>query len=135
MVSLAPFTLIILTPSGSRRAGEVSDKTSGRCALGGPVSYADQDSQGPLELRVYAGVDGQFELYDDAGDSYAYERGERAVTPLAWSDGGRKLTIGARVGTFQGMAGERTFKVVLIDGGRERVKTVRYDGGPLTVAF
>jgi|GEM_PF-6796705 len=50
--------------------------------LGGAVEYADQDPQGPLELRVYAGADGKFELYDDAGDSYAYERGERAVTPL-----------------------------------------------------
>lgn len=103
--------------------------------LGEALNYADQDPQGPLELRVYAGADGKFELYDDAGDSYAYERGERAVTPLAWSDGGRKLTIGARMGSFPGMVRERTFKVVLVDGGRKRTKTVRYDGGPLTVAF
>lgn len=103
--------------------------------LGGAVNYADQDPQGPLELRVYAGADGQFELYDDAGDSYAYERGERAVTPLEWSDGTRKLTIGARVGSFPGMVRERTFKVVLVDGGRERVKTVRYEGAPMEVGF
>lgn len=103
--------------------------------MGGPVEYADQDPQGPLELRVYAGADGAFELYDDAGDSYAYERGERAVTPLAWSDGARRLTIGARVGSFPGLVKDRTFKVVLIDGGRERVKTVRYDGSAVEVGF
>ncbi|WP_184718296.1 TIM-barrel domain-containing protein [Caulobacter sp.] len=103
--------------------------------LGGVVEYADQDPQGPLELRVYAGADGKFELYDDAGDSYAYERGERAVTPLTWNDGARRLSIGARVGSFPGLVKDRTFKVVLIDGGRERVKTVRYDGSALEVGF
>lgn len=103
--------------------------------LGGVVEYADQDPQGPLELRVYAGADGKFELYDDAGDSYAYERGERAVTPLAWNDGARRLSIGARAGSFPGLVKDRTFKVVLIDDGRERVKTVRYEGSALEVGF
>ncbi len=35
-----------------------------------------------MELRVYAGADGAFTLYDDAGDGYAYERGERATVTV-----------------------------------------------------
>jgi alpha-D-xyloside xylohydrolase len=102
--------------------------------LGEAVQYADQAPQGPLELRVYAGADGAFTLYDDAGDSYAYERGERATIAMTWNDGARRLELGARVGRFPGMVKERTFKVVLIDGGRERSKTVRYDGAPVAVS-
>ena len=56
------------------------------------LQYADQKPEGPLEIRVCRGADGAFELYDDAGDGYGYERGEYTVTPLRWDDARGQLT-------------------------------------------
>jgi alpha-D-xyloside xylohydrolase len=103
--------------------------------LGEPVEYADQAPEGPLELRVYAGADGAFTLYDDAGDGYGYERGERATIAVTWRNGARRLELGARSGTFPGLVRDRTFKVVLVDGRGSRSKTVRYDGTATAVVF
>ena len=41
---------------------------------------------GAIELRIYRGADGEFKLYDDAGDSYDYEKGQHAVIPIRWND-------------------------------------------------
>lgn len=71
--------------------------------LGPVLQYADQPSQEPLELRVYPGRNGTFELYDDAGDGYGYEKGERATVAVGWDDRRRALTLGTRVGRFPGM--------------------------------
>lgn len=79
----------------------------------GPVrQYADQPSKEPIELRVYPGRDGSFVLYDDEGDGYGYEQGNYATVTLAWNDGGRKLTLGARQGAYPGMAAAQPFRVV-----------------------
>ena len=53
----------------------------------GPVrQHALEESAEPVELRVYAGADGEFDLYDDAGDGYGYEKGAYGVTHLQWDD-------------------------------------------------
>ena len=67
------------------RAGSILPMAAG-------LQYADQRPEGPLELRVYRGADGAFDLYDDAGDGYAYEDGDYAVTPLRWDDAAGALT-------------------------------------------
>ena len=56
------------------------------------LQYADQRPEGPLELRVYAGADAAFDLYEDAGDGYDYERGAYTLTHIAWDDAARRLT-------------------------------------------
>jgi len=38
--------------------------------LGPEVEYADEKPKGPIELRVYGGADGSFDVYQDAGDTY-----------------------------------------------------------------
>lgn len=39
------------------------------------------DAQGKeISLQIYAGCDGDFTLYEDAGDGYAYEKGEYCLT-------------------------------------------------------
>jgi alpha-D-xyloside xylohydrolase len=59
----------------------------------GPVKqYAAQANDTPLILRVYSGADGTFSLYDDAGDSYAYEKGEFGWLHLRWDDQKQELT-------------------------------------------
>ena len=56
------------------------------------LQYADQPPEGPLEVHVWRGADGAFDLYDDAGDGYGYEGGEYSLTPLRWDDGAGILT-------------------------------------------
>ena len=70
---------------------------------------------GPIEIRIYRGADGQFDLYEDAGDGSVYQRGQHSVIPFRWDDRRSALTIGAREGSFPGMVEHRTFRVVLID--------------------
>lgn len=85
--------------------------------MGPEIEYATEDSGGPIELRIYRGADGQFDLYEDAGDGYGYEKGERTVIPIRWDDRSSVLTIGSREGSFPGMVEKRVFRVVLVSSG------------------
>jgi alpha-glucosidase (family GH31 glycosyl hydrolase) len=40
------------------------------------------DEQVDLEVRHYGHADGRFELYDDDGTTFAYERGSLSWTPM-----------------------------------------------------
>jgi alpha-D-xyloside xylohydrolase len=48
--------------------------------------------QAIASIRVYAGADGEFTLYDDDGVSYAYEQGKGVSTTLRWSEATGTLT-------------------------------------------
>ena len=69
--------------------------------LGPRVEHSAASPAGPYELRVYPGADGTFELYDDAGDGYGYERGEVALTELRWDDAAATLHIGETRGSYR----------------------------------
>jgi alpha-D-xyloside xylohydrolase len=109
--------------------------------LGPEEEWADQQPNGPIELRVYPGADGTFTLYNDEGDNYDYEKGAHSTTALAWSDATRTLTIAARQGTYPNMPPQTTFHVVLArpnHGIGEATtdaadRTVTYNGSALTV--
>ncbi len=59
----------------------------------GPVKqYAAEKVSQPLTIQVYAGEDVEFDLYDDAGDGYGYEKGICAWLHFRWNDAERKLT-------------------------------------------
>jgi alpha-D-xyloside xylohydrolase len=110
--------------------------------FGPHLQYANEKPADPIELRVYRGADGRFELYEDEGDGYAYEQGAFATIPIEWSESHHALTIGARRGVFPGMLERRTFHVVFVkkDHGAgleppaEPDATVQYEGRPVTVA-
>ncbi len=111
--------------------------------MGPELRYTSEEPADPIELRIYRGADGRFTLYEDDGESYAYEKGEHATIPLTWSDLSQTLTIGARVGSFPGMIRERAFNVVLVGkahgvGEKPTVaadRMVRYDGEQVSVSF
>jgi alpha-D-xyloside xylohydrolase len=83
--------------------------------LGPEIEYAGQNPDAPIELRIYRGADGDINLYEDEGDTYAYEKGARAITPFHWDDASSTLTIGARQGSFPRMQAVRDFRVILVD--------------------
>jgi alpha-D-xyloside xylohydrolase len=108
--------------------------------MGPYLQYATEKPADPVELRIYPGADGTFELYEDENDNYNYEKGKYTLIPFSWNDRGKTLTIGERRGTFKGMLKERTINVVLVNGtdgvGVEPSKTftpVHYSGKSVTV--
>jgi alpha-D-xyloside xylohydrolase len=86
--------------------------------LGLEIEYANEKPDGPVELRVYRGADGAFDLYDDEGDSYRYEKGARSVIPIRWDESAGVLRFGRREGTYPGMAERRSFHVIWVGKGR-----------------
>jgi alpha-D-xyloside xylohydrolase len=107
----------------------------------GPLVESAAGKPDPIDLRVYAGADGDFTLYEDEGDNYDYEHGTHAVIPIHWDDKSSTLNIGAREGSFPGMLEHRTFRVVVVREGRgtgiasssEPDATVAYDGKSASV--
>jgi alpha-D-xyloside xylohydrolase len=85
--------------------------------LGPEIEYADEKPAGPIELRIYTGADGEFNLYQDAGDGYDYENGVHSAIPMHWSESSRTLTIGQREGEYSGMPASMEMKVVLVSAG------------------
>jgi alpha-D-xyloside xylohydrolase len=82
--------------------------------LGPAVEYSEQAPSGPIELRIYAGADADFVLYQDDGVSYDYENGAYAEIPLHWDDGRQTLTIGDRRGRFPGTPASLTLNLVVV---------------------
>jgi len=58
--------------------------------LGSDVD-STQQTQKIASVRVYAGANGSFRLFEDDGNSYAYEKGGGSVTKLNWDDGAHQL--------------------------------------------
>lgn len=59
--------------------------------LGEPVESTNE-VQKIARVRVYRGADGDFELYQDDGNTYAYETGKFEVAHLHWGDTAGKLS-------------------------------------------
>src|SRR5262249_10935979 len=110
--------------------------------MGPDLEWATQKPADPIELRVYTGADGDFVIYEDENDTYAYEKGAHAVIPVRWSESEQKLTIGSRQGQFPGLLERRTFRIVFvsanhgigIDPSPRADKTIEYAGSAITVA-
>lgn len=98
--------------------------------LGPDVQYATEKPWDALTLCVYPGADGSFVLYEDEFDNYNYERGAYTEIPITWDESSRRLTIGARRGSYQGMLARRTFTVRTPDG---KEKSVAYTGKKVTL--
>jgi alpha-D-xyloside xylohydrolase len=80
----------------------------------GPIVQSASEHQDPLEIRIYGGKDASFDIYEDSGDGYAYERGAKSIIPLHWDDRRRILSIGDRSGSFPEILRTRTMRVVLV---------------------
>ncbi|HEV2323405.1 MAG TPA: TIM-barrel domain-containing protein, partial [Terracidiphilus sp.] len=110
--------------------------------MGPEIEYAGEKTD-PIELRIYPGADGEFNLYEDQGDGHAYEHGAHSIIPIHWNDATRTLTIGARQGSYPGMKPDHTFDVVIVAAGHgvggevtaNPDKTVHYNGSATEVKF
>jgi alpha-D-xyloside xylohydrolase len=101
----------------------------------GPVKpYADARSDEPLEIRVYPGADGSFELYDDEGDGFGYQRGRYATVRFAWHDERGVLEIGSRQGRFPSMPVKQKLRLACGAAGAKFLE-ILYTGKTTTAAL
>jgi alpha-D-xyloside xylohydrolase len=111
--------------------------------MGPDQLHADDAPDAPLDIHVFPGRDATFSYYDDSGDGYGYETGESASIELHWDDAGRRLSIGARAGTYPGMVDQRDISVTLHDShdsttsgpGEPSTRRLCYAGEPVTVGW
>ena len=109
-------------------------------ALGPPVQSAG-DTPDPLEVRIYPGSDADFTFYEDQGDGYAYESGQRATIPMHWDDLHHLLVIGPTNGSFPNMPKQQTLRIVSVHAGhgvgvlpdKNADRVVQYDGHRIAV--
>ncbi|MBR1462957.1 MAG: DUF5110 domain-containing protein [Prevotella sp.] len=109
--------------------------------FGPEIQYCDEKPAELINLYVYAGADASFQLYEDEGTNYNYEKGKFATIDITYNDAERMLTIGKREGSFSGMLKNRRFNVVLV--GKEKAtplnleapegKMVQYNGKAVSV--
>ena len=88
--------------------------------FGPAMEWSDEKPAELINLYVYAGRDAKFELYEDEGTNYNYEKGKYATIQINWNDASRTLTIGQRKGSFNGMLKDRRFNVVLVTADKAR---------------
>jgi alpha-D-xyloside xylohydrolase len=83
--------------------------------MGKFMQYSNEKSTDTLEIRVYTGSDGKFDLYEDEGTNYNYEKGAYSIIPFEWSEKKQTLIIGKRQGSYNGLLENRIFKIVWVD--------------------
>ena len=93
--------------------------------MGPDSQYANEHPDATLTMRVYPGADASFVLYEDDGQTLAYQHGACSRISFNWDEAQQRLVIGKREGAFPGMPKKRQFAVSLPDG---RQKTVTYTG-------
>ena len=111
--------------------------------FGPAMQWSDEKPANLINLYVYAGQNGEFQLYEDEGTNYNYERGQYATIDITYNDASRTLRIGQRRGSFPGMLKQRRFNVVLITPDAPKPlnldnpegKMVDYNGKPVTVTL
>jgi len=79
--------------------------------MGKIIQYTGEKSTDTLEIRVYKGADAKFDLYEDEGDNYNYEKGRYTIVSFNWNEKSQSLTISDRKGNYTGSLAKRIFNV------------------------
>ncbi len=110
--------------------------------VGPDLQYTNEKPADTITVYVYTGKNASFELYEDEGINYNYEKGNFATIPFIYNESERKITIGNRKGEFNGMLAQRVFVVVpinkngnniSIDQKRKGGSTILYNGKAKTI--
>ena len=82
--------------------------------FGPEMEWSDEKPAELINLYIYAGQNGTFQLYEDEGINYNYEKGKYATIDITYEDAARTVSFSARKGQFPGMLKNRRFNVVLV---------------------
>jgi alpha-glucosidase/alpha-D-xyloside xylohydrolase len=96
--------------------------------------YTGQPVDEPTTIKIYAGADGQFTLYEDDGISLDYQQGRATWTRFTWEDSARRLVIEpASSDGAKNLPSSRKLRVELVPAGE--VRMVEYTGQRIELAF
>jgi alpha-D-xyloside xylohydrolase len=92
-------------------------------------------------LNIYTGADASFNLYEDEGTNYNYEKGAFTIIPIKYNEAAKTLTIGNRRGAFSNVLQKRIFRINLFSPGKTRMldfdkgcdKQIPYEGKLLMI--
>ena len=109
--------------------------------FGPEMQWSDEKPAEFIYLYVYAGQNGEFQLYEDEGTNYNYEKGKYATIDITYDDATRTLNFGQRKGSFPGMLKNRRFFVVFVSKNTPRPltnvtatgKLVEYNGKAVSI--
>jgi alpha-D-xyloside xylohydrolase len=109
--------------------------------MGPELQYTGEKPADPLTVWVYTGADAAFDLYDDDGVTYGYEKGAFSTIPLRWDEKAGTLTLGERTGEYPGMSKTREVRVVFVAKDAPightpeppTARVVRYEGDAVVV--
>jgi len=82
--------------------------------MGKIVQSTGEKAADTLEIRVFKGADARFELYEDEGDNYNYEKGKYTTISFNWNEKAQTLTVGDKQGNYPGSLKKRIFNVVFV---------------------
>ena len=109
--------------------------------FGPAMEWSDEKPAELINLYIYAGQDGKFQLYEDEGTNYNYEKGKYATIDIEYDDEDKTVSFSQRKGQFPGMLKQRQFNVVLVTKDNARPLNldnpegtlVQYNGKPVSV--
>lgn len=109
--------------------------------FGPELQYTSEKPADTITLNVYTGANASFNLYEDEGVNYNYEKGAFTNIPVRYDEASKTLTIEKRAGAFNGMLTKRIFRIkwinknkpgtLNIDGPADA--TIQYEGEKITV--
>jgi alpha-D-xyloside xylohydrolase len=111
--------------------------------FGPELQYTTEKPADTITLNIYTGADATFNLYEDEGTNYNYEKGAFTVIPIRYNDGTKTIIIDERKGLFEGMLSKRVFNVNIISPAKPRGldinakadKHILYDGKKVITKF
>lgn len=111
--------------------------------MGEEIEYVDQKPADNLYIYIYGGKDGKFDLYEDDGVTYNYEKGKYSTISFTYNNEKGELTISEPQGEFPEMLKERNLNVVLItqdkpvgiDDENIAFKQLKYEGKQISVVL
>jgi alpha-D-xyloside xylohydrolase len=109
--------------------------------FGPELQYTSEKPADTITLNVYTGADASFNLYEDEGTNYNYEKGAFSIIPIKYNEATKTITIGDRKRSFNGMMEKRVFNINVVSPDKRRQldfnancdKVVVYQGKKLLI--
>jgi alpha-D-xyloside xylohydrolase len=104
--------------------------------FGPELQYTSERLPDTISLFVYTGRNATFNLYEDEGINYNYEKGLFSTIQIDYDEQTKMLTIGDRKGEFPGMLQKRVFNLIWITKNKTKAldfnqpwdEQITYDG-------
>lgn len=88
--------------------------------FGPALQYTDEKPADTISLFVYTGKNASFNLYEDGGVNYDYEKGLYSTIPIIYDEKTGSLSIGERKGSYPGMLSKRVFRITRISSAKPK---------------